>query len=322
VRNKANFRDFDWDRGWNVRNKAKLGRSRVSGGRRTGTASHAKRTQFPRRRPGDKAAGAWDSGQMRQTNAILAPGRCRARTPNPRRARASRAKRTQFGPAPSCDRMQERQTNPIQPGRQAGRVAGGDYAKRTQFPPGRRSDGVGTGHRPCSATRPRLCTGAAGIGWRWRRSAPRKPPGPPPAVAFWGQKFRPPTIRPPTGLWGAFGGLMIRTGAYENGVFGAGQAGMTLSGRHTHTIWRSEPAPLKMRFLAVGLLASWRSEVTLAKTRLGRRPAPQRGQAVGPCCGGSSRLALWGGAETAPIFRPHPYAPTRPLWVGGNGTTW
>jgi hypothetical protein len=33
-----------------------------------------------------------------------------------------------------------------------------------------------------------------------------------------------------------------------------------------------------MRFLAVGLLASWRSELALAKTRFGRRPAPQRGK--------------------------------------------
>jgi hypothetical protein len=56
------------------------------------------------------------------------------------------------------------------------------------------------------------------------------------AVAFLGQKFRPPTIRSPTGLWGAFGGLMIRAGAPENAVFGPGEAGMTLSDRHTHNL--------------------------------------------------------------------------------------
>jgi len=66
--------------------------------------------------------------------------------------------------------------------------------------------------------------------------------GPGPAGAFLGQE-----IRPPTGLRGAFGGLMIRAGASENAVFGAVQAGMTLSDRHMRMIWRSEPAPAKTR---------------------------------------------------------------------------
>jgi hypothetical protein len=60
--------------------------------------------------------------------------------------------------------------------------------------------------------------------------------GPGLAVAFLGQKFRPPTIRPPSGLWGAFGGLMIQAGAHENAVFWVGQADMTLSDRHTHNL--------------------------------------------------------------------------------------
>jgi hypothetical protein len=82
----------------------------------------------------------------------------------------------------------------------------------------------------------RRVVGAAGIWWRWRRSALRRAPGPGLAVAFLGQKSRPPTIRPPTGLWGALGGLMIRAGAPENAVFGAGQADMTVSDRHTHNL--------------------------------------------------------------------------------------
>jgi hypothetical protein len=127
-----------------------------------------------------------------------------------------------------------------------------------------------------------------------------------PTVAFWGQKLRPPTIRPPTGLRGAFGGLVIWAGVPENAVFGAGQPGMTLSDHHTHTIWCSGLAPPKMRFLAVGLLASWRSELAPAKTRFGRRP-PRRGARRRPLRQRVVPTRPLGGAESATVCRPHPF---------------
>jgi hypothetical protein len=99
---------------------------------------------------------------------------------------------------------------------------------RARREPGSRPSASGTpgGRARTRSSRPiRVVTsaagsGAAGIRWRWRRSSLRRAPGPGLAVAFLGQKFRSPTIRPPTGRWGAFGGLMIRSGAPENAVFG------------------------------------------------------------------------------------------------------
>jgi hypothetical protein len=83
----------------------------------------------------------------------------------------------------------------------------------------------------CPVREVRLVYGGDGDVRRWESRRGRDWQG-----RFLSREFRPPTIRPPTGLWGAFGGLMIRGGAPENAVFGAGQAGMTLSDRHTHNL--------------------------------------------------------------------------------------
>jgi hypothetical protein len=101
--------------GRKMRNKAKLGRTRASGGRRAGGACCAKQSQ--------SAAGrAGTSRTHRAKQSQFLPGRCRARTPNPRSGRG-----------------------------QAPRGAEGNRAKRSQFQGSSRSDGCGIRH-PMPAT--------------------------------------------------------------------------------------------------------------------------------------------------------------------------
>jgi hypothetical protein len=127
-------------------------------------------------------------GQSRQTNPIspdkAGPGDkgCCTNKPNSCRhadpeigvpGRVDCAKQSQFGPAPSCNRVQWRQTNPIQPGRRAGRVPGrAKCAKRTQSPPDRPvrwgwNRPLALGYSPCYVTQPGLGTQTAPLGW-WK----------------------------------------------------------------------------------------------------------------------------------------------------------
>jgi hypothetical protein len=166
--------------GWIVPNKANSvrGLKEPSACRETsygGLDMHgtsAKQSQFPGGDTRDAAWRTWDEGCC--TNK---PNSCHwADREIGLPGRVDCAKQSQFGPAPSCNRVQWRQTNPIQPGRRAGRVPGrAKCAKRTQSPPDRPvrwgwNRPLALGYSPCYVTQPGLGTQTAPLGWwKWHR---------------------------------------------------------------------------------------------------------------------------------------------------------